>query len=480
MKFLATSLFFFIHLFGLTNYQPHSSNNVSDGASKKESLAEENLNRAMEILDHTTNSHFVGQDMAMARFYNPFTKSRSEETGSVWMYSSAIEAVNAVLHGLQMQKEHGNTLLYEENYEKYEALLQDLYQNIDFYQGTFELTSYTQTKEWTVYGVNRGKSKGNAKVEGIENVYDDQMWLIRELLESYKITGNEDYLEKAEYLTDYVLDGWDTTRDEDGNERGGITWGPGYVTKHSCSNGPMISPLVWLYEIYKGKNDQITQRFIDPTDKVTRKTKQVKKSEYYLEFAKKIYDWQKEELLGDQGVYVDMMGGCTPGKPQTEIIDGVEYRVGISCKDAVGTEFTYNSGTMLSGAADLFRATGEKRFLKDAKKLADASFKFFAKRDQTIPGYYTYEVNGFRNWFNGVLMRAFVDVYPYYPKAETYITSFQKNLDFGYENFLHQGMLPTDLLKGWDSEEAKNNTEGMFNFTFAAEYAVLSQFELEK
>lgn len=480
MKFLVTSLFLFIHFFGLLNFNPFPKKEDLENDSKKESLAEENLIRAMEILDQTTNAHFVGQEMAMARFYNPFTKIRSEETGSVWMYSSAIEAVNAVLHGLQMQKEHGNSALYEKEYEKYSALLDDLYQNIDFYQGTFELTSYTQTQEWTVYGVNRGKSKGTAKVEGIENVYDDQMWLIRELLESYKITGIEDYLEKAEYLTDYVLDGWDTTRDEDGNERGGITWGPGYVTKHSCSNGPMISPLVWLHEIYEGKIDEITQRFIDPTDKVTRKTKQVKKSEYYLDFAKKIYDWQKEELLGEQGVYVDMMGGCTPNKPQTEIINGVEYRVGISCQDAVGTEFSYNSGTMLSGAADLFRATGEKRFLKDARKLADASFKFFAEKDQTMPGYYTYEVDGFRNWFNGVLMRAFVDLYPYYPKAETYISSFQKNLDYGYQNFLEEGMLPTDLLKGWESKEADNDTEGMFNLTFAAEYAVLSQFELEK
>src|SRR5690606_40663265 len=102
--------------------------------------------------------------------------------------------------------------------------------------------------EWTVYGVNRGNSKGGAQVEGIENVYDDQMWLIREFLEAYKVTGNELFLEKAEYLTAYVLDGWDCTIDENGNEVGGISWGPGYVTKHACSNGPMISPLVWRSE----------------------------------------------------------------------------------------------------------------------------------------------------------------------------------------------------------------------------------------
>lgn len=474
MKFIVTSSCLFLLM--LVNLAIASSLQFD---KKDPSLSEKNLQRAMELIDESVSSHFKGEEMAMARFFNPYTKNRSEETGSVWMYSSAIESVNAILHGLQVQKEHGNEELYDANYSKYSDLLAELYDNIDYYLGTFTLTSYTQTKEWSVYGVNRGNTKGTAKVEGIENVYDDQMWLVRELLESYKITNNPSYLEKAEYLTAYVIDGWDTTLDENGKERGGITWGPGYVTKHSCSNGPMVSPLVWLHEIYQGKDDEITKHYIDPENQQTRLTTQVPKSDYYLEFAKKVYDWQKNELLGKDGVYVDMMGGCTPDKPKTEIIDGVEYRVGISCTDAVGTEFTYNSGTMLSGAADLFRATGEERFLKDAKKLADASFKFFTKLDQSVPGYYSYEVDGFRNWFNGVLMRAFVDVYPAYNPARKYIDSFQQNLDYGYDNYLYEGFLPTDLLKGWNEDKSKNTTEGMFNFTFATEYAVLSRYELE-
>ena len=102
-----------------------------------------------------------------------------------------------------------------------------LYDNLEYYAGTFTLTSYTQTKQWTVYGVNRGNDKGAAQVEGILNVYDDQMWLVRELLESYHITGEQRYLEKAEYLMEYVLDGWDCTLDEQGNPLGGITWAPG-------------------------------------------------------------------------------------------------------------------------------------------------------------------------------------------------------------------------------------------------------------
>ena len=77
-------------------------------------------------------------------------------------------------------------------------------------------------------------------------------------------------------------------------------------------------------------------------------------------------------------------------------------------------------------------------------------------------------------------MRGYVDVYPAFSTTATYIDSFQRNLDYGYENFLHEGFLPTNLLVGWSRDNGNNNTEGMFNFAFAAEYAVLSQYQLEK
>lgn len=444
------------------------------------SLSEQNLHRAMELTDKTISAHFTGDGMAMARFYNPYTKVRSEEKGSVWMYTSAIEAVNAILHALKAQKEHGNVTLYNEHFSRYSDLLHQLYENADYYLGTFELISYTQTTEWSVYGVNRGGSKGSALVAGIENVYDDQMWLVRELLESYKATGRNEYLQKAEYLTGYVLDGWDATREVSGAERGGITWGPGYVTKHACSNGPMVSPLVWLHELYKDKRDEVTHRYIAASDKQTRLSTQVTKSDYYLDFARKIYSWQKNQLLRADGVYDDMRGGCSPGDPQTESIDGTVYRKGSTCPDRVGPAITYNSGAMLSGGADLYRVTGDNAYLDDTRKLSDDSFQYFAKLGQTKAGYYTYDISGFRNWFNGVLMRGFVDIYPAYPTVDDYIDTFQKNLDYGYDNFLYDGFLPTNLLVGWSRDNANNKTEGMFSFAFAAEYALLARYELEK
>jgi len=448
--------------------------------SDQDGIAKQNLERAMSLVDTSISHYFVGEGTAMGRYYNPFTGKLSKERASVWMYTSAIEAVNAILHGLQAAKKNGQAVLYDENFQRYTDLLSKLYANADYYLGTYELTSFTQTKTWSIYAVDRVNEKGKANVSGILNVYDDQMWLIRELLESYQLTGQQGYLAKAEYLTEYVLDGWDTTLDDQGKEHGGIPWGPGYVTKHACSNGPLISCLVWLHEIYKSGNEQVEHRFIDPTDKRSRTSIMRPKRTHYLDYAKKVYDWQKVNLLNAEGVYADMMGGCGSCKIAYETVDGKSYRRNTPLTDAVGKAHTYNSGTMLSGAADLYRVTQDPQYLADGKNLSENSFRAFATLDKDLPGYYSYNISGFANWFNGVLLRGYLDMYPENPTVKSYISSFQKNLDYGFSQFNQQGLLPTNLLKGWGKDKAEKGVEGMFQFTFAAEYALLARFEYEK
>jgi len=435
-------------------------------------LAERNLLRAIGIADTAVAQYFTGEDMAMARFYNPYTDLRSEEKGSVWMYTAAIEAVNAILHALQTQQTQGHTVLYDTHFERYRHLLARLYDNLAYYQGTFTLTSFTQTRDWSVYGVHRASTKGGAKVAGRENVYDDQQWLVRELLHSHRITGDTRYLEKAEYLAAYVLDGWDCTLDATGKENGGIPWGPGYTTKHACSNGPFISPLVWLHEQYADSDAEITYRYIDADGK--RKTTRMKKSDYYLQFATSVYGWQKDHLRRDDGVYDDFLGGCGNCEIVYETVDGVRYRTNTPLTDRVGPPYSYNSGSTLSGAIDLYRVTGEATYLNDLQQLSDDSFRYFARSSQTQPGYYEYEIGGFNNWFNGVLMRAYIEAAPFHSQAASYIRTFQQNLDHGYENFLHNGILPHDLLRGWT--EGNQDAEGMFQFAFAAEYALLAEY----
>jgi hypothetical protein len=454
-----------------------SVNNEKTGETKPstpEKWAEQDLTRAIALTDTVLAHYMTGSDMTLHRFYNPYTQSASSEIASVWMYTSAIEAVNSVLYALNDMKELAPDL-YDTNYSRYESLLSELYSGIEYYAGTYTLTSYTQTKQWTVYSVDRGSAPGTADVEGNENVYDDQEWLTRELIRSYQITGKKDYLDKAEYLADYILDGWDCTLDANGNEIGGITWGPSYVSKHSCSNGPLVSSLVWLSEVYSGKSDTISYRKIDQNGH--RYTLSEEKDTYYLDFAEKIYSWQKSHLMMPDGVYYDLLGAQGGDTPQYETVDGVAYRKGLPLSTPGGLAYTYNSGTMLSGGADLYSITKDNSYLSDIKSLTGATFSVFAQKDAAKEGYYSYPLDGFSTWFNDVLMRGYLAVFPFDADASLPLSTFQDNLDYAYENYFYKGMLPTSLLVGWSKTLSNNNTEAMFEFAFASEYAMLAPYE---
>lgn len=443
-----------------------------------ENLATQNILRAMQITNAAL-THYFSEGTAMTEFYNPFTGKTSSGTVDVWPYTSSIEAVNAIMTALQAQKDHGDSELYDKHFEDYKETLKELYDGLAYYSGTFTLTSYTQTAVWDVYGVHRGASPGSANVEGIENVYDDQQWLIRELIEAYRLTGEKEYLERAEYLTAYVIDGWDCTLKEDGSENGGITWGPGYCTKHSCSNGPFVSPLVWLSEMYEGSGETVTYRYIEAPDK--RVSKEMDKSEYYLMFAEKVYDYQRTNLYKeDVGLYWDMMGGSND--IQYEMVDGIRYRKNTPSSGPSGDPLSYNSGTMLSGAADLYRVTGDEKYRQDMEALTDACFSYFAKEGTVVPGYYSYAYDGFNNWFNGVMLRGWADVFyaSGYPGTEPCLKSFQDDLDYGYENSVKDGTLPTSLLHGFSKTAENCDVKGFFQFAYAAQYATLARYEIEK
>lgn len=239
----------------------------------------------------------------------------------------------------------------------------------------------------------------------------------------------------------------------------------------------MISPLVWLSDIYRGKNDEITYRRI-ASDR-TRYEVTENKSAYYLEMAEKIYGWQKKKLYSAaDGVYWDMLGA--DGDISYESIDGVSYRINNRDTGAVGQFYSYNTGTMLSGAAALAGATGKQEYASDAIALTSSSFSYFAKLGSTLKGYYSFDLTGFSPWFNGVLMRGYAEAYEVCNASSSCLKAYQDNLDYGYKHFLEKGLLPVNLLAGWNRDHSKCDTEAMFEFCYAAEYAVLASHELNK
>ena len=200
-------------------------------------------------------------------------------------------------------------------------------------------------------------------------------------------------------------------------------------------------------------------------------------SDYNIEKIDAYFE-NSEKLINKYDIKLTLISDLRIDEIKYIIVDGERYRDNTPLPDRVGPAISYNSGTMLSGASDLYRVTGDKVYSDDMISLSDNSFSYFAKLDAVVKGYYYFEISGFNNWFNGVLMRGYADVRASYPKAADYLNAFQDNLDYAYENFNYEHMLPTNLLVGWNkSETTKNNVEGMFTFAFAAEYAVLANIE---
>ena len=451
------------------------------------------LRRAITLTDATMSLSFTGST-SNYRMYDTHDISTKQGNGTadVWPYTAALEAHCSVLEALEQLKDE-EPELYAENHDRFVARLKVLFNNLAFYAGTYKLNSYTQCqKSWTIYGVHRGGATGQATVTGIENVYDDQMWICRELVRAYRLTKDykptdaDKYLKEATMLANYCIDGWDCCLDNNGNEYGGISWGPGYNSKHSCSNGPLIQPLVWLADIYRADDEleNMTYYYIDAEN--NRQKRNVRHSDLYLDFAKKIYAWQKEKLLNkNTGVYYDMCGAVA-GEIGEIRIGRYTYRDHVDINGPGGTAYTYNTGTMLAGAAELYRVTGLEAYKTDLNNLCINSFKAFAKGRRMSGVVYrewpTDEktTSGFNTWFDDVLMRAYVDAVPY-NDANTYATqsleSFLQNLNYGWENYLQENQLPIHLLDGWGDDYV---TKGFHQLAFASELAMLAVWKYRK
>src|SRR5699024_12832739 len=68
-------------------------------SSEVEIPAKRNLERAMKLMDASVSHCFTEEngELMMARYYDPYTQNDSEETGSIWMYTDTMEAINAIL-----------------------------------------------------------------------------------------------------------------------------------------------------------------------------------------------------------------------------------------------------------------------------------------------------------------------------------------------------------------------------------------------
>lgn len=184
---------------------------------------------------------------------------------------------------------------------------------------------------------------------------DDMQWLGIACLRAYKVTGDEEYKQVAEYLWEEVKKGWTDVH------RGGIMWRTDTPEeKNACSYGPGALLVLNFYDISKNKDE--------------------------LEWAKKIFEWQKSTL-------VDPITGL--------VWDNISYKDGESVinKELV---LTYNQGTQIGAAIQLFNHTGDKHYLEDAWKTTKS---LMTSPKLTYEGILRSEGQGDGGLFKGILVR---------------------------------------------------------------------------
>ena len=186
--------------------------------------------------------------------------------------------------------------------------------------------------------------------------YDDMEWNALAILRVYQATGDTKFKEAALQIWEYIKTGWNT------NAGGGITWKKGMeYSKNACSNGPACILAARLY-----------QEFGDESNK---------------EWALKIYNWEKSTLFNQNN---------------GAVYDNINSETGEIKKDWV---FTYNQGTFIGSAVELYKIFNEKAYLNDAMLAAD-----YTTSSLTSNSVLKSEGTGDGGLFKGIFIRYFTEL----------------------------------------------------------------------
>ena len=201
---------------------------------------------------------------------------------------------------------------------------------IDAYVRSGNKTWKTYFDAWYV-GVKQ-KSGGSY----YNDFVDDMEWICLTMIRLYEHTGDKKFINTAEDLWRVIKSNW--------NEEysgGGIAWKQSQpASKNSCSNGPAGIIAARLYQLNGQKAED-------------------------LEWAKKIYEWQTAKLVGPDGKVYDHIANHETGERKDWI-------------------FTYNQGTYMGMAHELYNITGKQEYLEMAKKAATYCITKLIDKDKNI------------------------------------------------------------------------------------------------
>lgn len=164
---------------------------------------------------------------------------------------------------------------------------------------------------------------------------DDMEWICLTMIRLYESTDDTRYMETAQLLWDKIKEQWN---DQAG---GGIAWKQSQPwSKNACSNGPAGIIATRMYQLNGRKTED-------------------------LDWARKIHSWQSETLF-------DKRTGA--------VYDNINANTDVVTKWI----FTYNQGTYMGMAHELYKITGEAHYLDDACKAADYSIQNLIDKENNI------------------------------------------------------------------------------------------------
>ncbi|MFD5831395.1 glycoside hydrolase family 76 protein [Lentzea sp. NPDC060358] len=198
---------------------------------------------------------------------------------------------------------------------------------------TAVLDSGVRDHDWVIartFDVNRGTfaagRRGTDPVEGdfISRSIDDSAWWGLAWVAAYDRTGDQRYLATATTIANYVHQHWDTR-----TCGGGVWWDREHTYKNAVTNGQ-----------YLRLTASISRR--TPGDTV------------WSQRARTAADWYLGSgLIGSAGLVNDGLTG--------------------DCRNNGQTVWTYNQGLGIGGFVEVWRLTGDTRYLDASRRLADSA-----------------------------------------------------------------------------------------------------------
>lgn len=360
----------------------------SNCTSERKVQESQNLSRAQQTLDSlyqyysATNTSLLRENYPLDESYTATYLASDAQANKpnpysyLWPYSGTFSAVNGLFEATKDKK-------YQELLDT--RVLIGLEEYFDTARTPNAYSSYIQTAPTS------------------DRFYDDNVWLGIDFTDTYQITKEKKYLNKAELIWKFIESGTDSLLG------GGIYWcEQKKESKNTCSNAPGS---VFALKLFKATNDSI-----------------------YFKKGKELYEWTKKNLQDSTDyLYFDNIR-----------LDG---KIGKA-------KFAYNSGQMMQSASLLYQLTKDPAYLKDAQNIANGCYNYFFS-DFTSPNGETFKMLKTKDiWFTAVMLRGFIELYQS-DKNRTYIDAFNNSLAYAWDHARDEkGLFNVDLT-GINKDEKK-------------------------